>query len=186
MNIGKRPLRLVVTGVESTGKTTLAQAVSEHFGFPLALEAARYDPRVRQGNLNSSDLDRLTTLQFNAALEAEQQALKSQAAGLISDTGGIVMEMWGSAAFDTIPQRARNLQSWFDFYILCTPDIPWESDPLRSMPLEDDRWALHDRYVQRLNEAGYPWVKTKGSAPLERFLFVVQAIEGALEGFLNE
>ena len=51
MALKARPLRLVVTGVESTGKTTLAKAIAQHFGFPLALEVARFDQAVRHGNL---------------------------------------------------------------------------------------------------------------------------------------
>lgn len=186
MAIEARPLRLVVTGVESTGKTTLAHAVAQHFGFPLALEAARYDQRVRRGNLESSDLTRIAKLQFKAALEAEQHALKNRARGLISDTGGLVLEMWGNAAFSNVPKGARDLQNWFDFYILCTPDIPWEPDPLRTLPEAEDRLALHQKYVQRLHEGAYRWVETQGSTPLERFLSIVQAIEMALNRHINE
>ena len=64
MALKARPLRLVVTGVESTGKTTLAKAIAQHFGFPLALEVARFDQAVRHGNLKAHDLDRLAELQF--------------------------------------------------------------------------------------------------------------------------
>ena len=84
------------------------------------------------------------------------------------------------SSFGTVPNGSRTLQDWFDLYILCSPDIPWEPDPLRSLPNIDDRQALHARYVQRLNESDFTWVQTKGSAPLERFLSVVKAIETAL------
>jgi nicotinamide riboside kinase len=169
MDLKTRPLRLVVTGVESTGKTTLATQLSQHFGFPLALEAARYDARVQKGTI-----------------DAEREALNQGAAGLIADTGGLVLELWGASVFGVVPEEAHRLQNWFDFYILCSPDIPWESDPLRSMPQETDRLALHQRYIQRLDEAGYHWVETKGSAPLERFLFIVEAIETAFIRHINE
>jgi nicotinamide riboside kinase len=186
MDLKTRPLRLVVTGVESTGKTTLATQLSQHFGFPLALEAARYDARVQKGTIDERDLNRLVTLQFDAALTAEREALNQGAAGLIADTGGLVLELWGASVFGVVPEEAHRLQNWFDFYILCSPDIPWESDPLRSMPQETDRLALHQRYIQRLDEAGYHWVETKGSAPLERFLFIVEAIETAFIRHINE
>ena len=186
MALKARPLRLVVTGVESTGKTTLARAIAQHFGFPLALEVARFDQAVRHGNLEAHDLDRLAELQFNAALEAEQRALKSRAGGLISDTGGLVLEIWGTTAFETVPKGSRDLQRWFDFYILCTPDIPWEPDPLRSLPHHEDRMALHQAYIQRLHAGAYHWVETQGSAPKERFLSIVQAIEMAMKRHINE
>lgn len=186
MDITPRPLRVVVTGVESSGKTTMAQKISQYFQFPLALEAARYDPRVRRGEVDPKDLDRLIQIQFQAAMKAESQALQNNSAGMISDTGGLVLEIWGTAAFGSLPDDCQSLQRWFDLYILCPPNIPWEPDPLRSIPNIDDRIALHHLYLKRLQEEGYSWVEAKGTSSQERFLSVVPTIERASNRSLSE
>lgn len=186
MDITPRPLRVVVTGVESSGKTTMAQRISQHFQFPLALEAARYDPRVKRGEVDPKDLDRLIQIQFQAAIKAENEALQNNSAGMISDTGGLVLEIWSTAAFGSLPDGCQALQRWFDLYILCPPNIPWEPDPLRSLPNLDDRMALHRRYLKRLQEEGYVWVEAKGTSSNERFLSVVPTIERASNRSLSE
>jgi nicotinamide riboside kinase len=186
MGLRARPIRLVITGVESTGKSTLASAIARHFNYPLALEAARYDEKIQSGTFDVKDLNRLTEAQFNAAKEAQQKAETTGSGGMISDTGGLVLEMWGEAVFGEIPEGSRDLQHWFDLHIICPPDIPWEADVLRSLPNREDRLALHNCYIQRLEDAEVNWVQTKGSAPLERFLFTVQAIQMALNRHINE
>ena len=180
-----RPLRIVITGVESTGKSTLSKRLAQHFNFPLAAEIARSDVQVAQGHLAISDLNRLVIEQQTAAMDAYKYALKTEARGMISDTGGLVLEMWGMEVFKQRPEGCVSLQSWFDLHLLCTPEIPWEPDALRSLPHLEDRVRLNQVYVQCLTTRQHRWAQTQGSAPDERFLQAVRAIEQVLSDSVN-
>ena len=91
--------RIAISGVESTGKTTLAVALSKALGAEVAFEAARTDPRVRAGTIELPDLKRLAKAQWQACLAAEDRASKSQSSAVISDTDSTVIRMWGRWAF---------------------------------------------------------------------------------------
>ena len=45
------------------------------------------------------------------------------------------------------------------FYLLCKPDIPWESDPLRENP--NDRIKLFDIYKMELDNLGHKYYIVK-------------------------
>mgnify|MGYP002395586322 CR=1 FL=1 len=66
MNSGQ----IVITGVESSGKTTLSRLLADASGWPLLPERARTDPAVLTGTHGPADLERLLTEQATAAREA--------------------------------------------------------------------------------------------------------------------
>ena len=50
-------IRIAITGPESSGKTTLCQALSEHFNIGYIPEFARAYLEKTEGEYNQSDLD---------------------------------------------------------------------------------------------------------------------------------
>ena len=53
------PLRVVITGVENAGKSTLARHLSDALGWPSVPEAARSETAVKEGRTTPGDLQRL-------------------------------------------------------------------------------------------------------------------------------
>ena len=53
------PRRVVITGVENAGKSTLARHLSDALGWPLVPEAARTDDAVKENRTTPDDLQRL-------------------------------------------------------------------------------------------------------------------------------
>ena len=143
-------IRIAITGVESTGKTTLTEALSARLGGVAVRECARYDDAVIAGKATLATLEQLADTQAKACEVAVQRAGATGAACVVSDTDALVFRLWGEHAFDRAPAGLERLEAWPDLTLLCAPTIPWEADPLRSMPSLDDRLALHAAYAEAI------------------------------------
>lgn len=144
------PIKIAVTGVESTGKTTLTSALAAHLGGTTVRECARFDLDVQTGQVTLATLERLADEQWEACCVAERRAKDEGLRCVVSDSDAIVLSLWGEHVFGQAPSGLEPLTSWPDLVLLCVPNIPWEKDPLRSLPNLDDRLALHDRYLAAL------------------------------------
>lgn len=141
-------VKIVITGPESSGKTTLAKALAGHYRVSWVPEYARD---------YIDDLDR--PYQENDLLDIargqvarEDEAAAANPGLLICDTSLIVIKIWSEYRYgrshpwilEQIEQRP------VDSFLLCTPDIPWEPDPQRENP--DDRDELFKLYKRALED----------------------------------
>ena len=165
MNSGQ----IVITGVESSGKTTLSRLLADASGWPLLPERARTDPAVLAGTHGPADLERLLTEQATAAREAGPGPV-------LCDTGAVVLSIWSEVRFHHPLPDAPSIAREADLYLLCTPDLPWEPDPLRESPDLAERLALHERYVDRLTAWNLPYAPIRGNALEGRFQQAVAAL----------
>ena len=147
---GTQVIRIAVTGVESTGKTTLAQALSAVLGGVFVKECARFDAEVRAGAASLATLTRLANEQLLACQLAVAQAEREGTACVVSDTDATVLKLWGQHVHGHEPEGLDEWANWPQLTLLCTPNIPWEADPLRTLPNIDDRMALHAKYQHAL------------------------------------
>jgi NadR type nicotinamide-nucleotide adenylyltransferase len=155
-----RPLRVVVTGSESTGKTTLAGALAARFGAPWSAEYARlYLERVARP-LGPGDVESIARGQ----LEAED-AVRRTAAGLaVHDTDLLSTVVYARHYYGRCPawiERAA-LERRADLYLLCHPDVPWVADGLQR-DREQARAALHRLFGETLAEFAVATVDIRGS-----------------------
>lgn len=164
------PYRIVLTGPESSGKTTLAQQLSNHLEAPLVPEFARTYLSALQKPYELADLAYLQRGQ-----QAWEQFYQAQANNwLILDTDWTVYRIWlnhfspGSNLL--LPSRPWSLS------FLCSPDIPWECDPLREHPTK--RNDLFEEYKVLLEGTGWPFKVLSGN-PEERLEQALQAIQQA-------
>jgi NadR type nicotinamide-nucleotide adenylyltransferase len=124
--------RIVLTGPEATGKTTLASALARHFRAPWLPEMARaYATEVKR-ELTAVDAGIIAT----RAMAAEDAALAKDPPLLILDTDLIstvvyVRHYYGSCPV-WIEEAARARRG--DLYLLCEPDLPWTPDGVRDRP----------------------------------------------------
>ena len=81
--------RVVVTGVECSGKTTLSKQLAAHLGWAWVPEHARTHNDVLSGNVSESTFDALHESQTDAAAQAQ-----ATHHGVICDTGDLVLRLW--------------------------------------------------------------------------------------------
>lgn len=137
--------KVIITGPESSGKTTLCENLAQHFKLSFSKEFARFYLEKNGGNYNQSDL-----------LEIAKGQLLSEKNHQILDTDLITIKIWSEykyGACDTwILEKIKEQKLEQRFYLLCKPDIPWQSDPLRENP--DNRDELYEIYKMELEELG--------------------------------
>jgi NadR type nicotinamide-nucleotide adenylyltransferase len=149
-------IRIAITGPESSGKTTLAEALAVHFACPCILEFSRAYLMERGGNYTQSDLDAIAKGQLEMWRAKQGEDL------VICDTEMLVMKVWSEFKYGTCSDFILNAvnDQKFDHYFLCRPDIAWEEDPLREHP--EQREELFELYLNELISRQLPFTIVEG------------------------
>lgn len=155
--------RIVVTGPESSGKTTLCRALATAWDVPWVSEYAREYLQELSRLYRQDDLVRIAQEQWR-----RQQAAMGEGPFLFCDTGLLVLLIWSEVKYGQVdPWITQTLRAQpADLYLLCRPDIPWEPDPLRENP--DDREDLFVLYQQKLHTLGLSYRIITGALPEQR------------------
>jgi nicotinamide riboside kinase len=152
-------LKVVLTGPESSGKSSLCKQLAQHFGVDWVPEYARiylekngpeYDWNIFQEILNGH-------------LDWQAEALKRSSHPLIFlDTDLVNFIVWSNMVFKrSLSLGAKELAP--DprcHYLLLAPDLAWEPDPLRENPAE--REAIFEAHLQILKKHRLPFRVIKG------------------------
>ena len=135
-------IKVIVTGPESSGKTTLCQSLAEHYRVPWLPEYARTYLEQLDRAYQEEDLLRIAEEQ----VAQEDQLAQQKPPLLVCDTSLLVIKIWGNYRYGRChPWIEQQLaQRPVDYYLLCRPDIPWQPDPQRENP--DDRDELFVLY----------------------------------------
>jgi NadR type nicotinamide-nucleotide adenylyltransferase len=171
---------VVISGPESTGKTTLACRLAERYGTAWVPEYVRtylrdLPQRTPPSLVLWEDLDKVARGQ----LAAEDEAARSAHRLLLCDTDLHSTKVYCEHYFGRCPEwiaRAAR-QRRYDLHLLLGVDVPWTADPLRDRPsgraemLEAFRRELHDA-GRRVLEIGGGWE--------ERFTSAVGALDALL------
>ncbi len=151
------PLLICVTGAESTGKTTLAEYLAEKLDVPLVPEVAR----SYLAGMSGYDREDVLAIARQQHL-AECRSLE-RAPLVVADTDLTVIQVWWEEKYGELdPWLATALEGRSERrYLLPTPDLPWEFDPLRESP--HDRPRLHRRYLEVLEQGRFPFSEVSGT-----------------------
>lgn len=172
----------VLTGPESTGKTTLATDLSTHFNAPLVAEQARAY-LTGQPHYLPSDLIHLALMQSQAEqlqvqkFHAEERVARSAHGSvdgsvdgweesesmLFADTDLQVLYIWWREKYGAVPRSLVDAyyQQSPRCYLLCEPDLAWEADPQREN--RHDRRRLYELYCTDLDGRGLTYSVISGS-----------------------
>ena len=141
--------KIVITGPESTGKTTLASLLSEHYQMPKVAECARDYLNHLERDYTFDDV----ILMAKKQLKLESEATKNNTDFIFLDTDLLVFKIWIKEKYnkeiDWIEEHLKS--STGKTYLLCDIDIPWEFDELREHPNPTDRLRLFEAYKTQLN-----------------------------------
>lgn len=171
--------KVVITGPESTGKSTLSSRLSQHYQAPMVDEYARQYLKARRGKYAEADLLEIAKGQVRSADKASAKNPEL----LICDTGLEVIRIWSEYKYGkcdpAILKMAKERQP--HLYILLKPDIPWHPDPLRENP--NNREELYSIYRKTLADYHVPVVEI-GDYSEERFHRSILAINRLLDNSL--
>jgi nicotinamide riboside kinase len=135
-----------ISGPESSGKTSLAIALAQELGCAYIPEIARFYLKDH-GEYSFEDVEHIANLQLEAVRRAKDSSTSNF---MVLDSDHVVLEIWFQEKFNRLPSNWDQYKAeWgIDLHVLCSPDIPWEEDPLRENPFDRDR--LFQRYHERL------------------------------------
>lgn len=169
--------RIVLTGAECTGKSTLAQALSGYYGEPWTDEFVRSYVEGLDRQLEVGDLDPI----FRGQIAIEDAALEKATRFVIHDTNLLSSIIYANHYFGVISDWVNEafLSRDYTLYLLCsTEGIEWQADPgQRDSPAA--RTELQNKFKDSLSKLGLPFVELSGDETA-RFGEAIKAIDGAL------
>jgi len=173
----KKNIKVVITGAESTGKSTLAIQLAEYFNTNYLPEYAReYIERLNRP-YNYNDVEKIAIKQ----IELEQKFLKKANKILFVDTSLFITKNWFEIVYNQKPEwfEKKLVENIADFYLLCNNDLEWIPDNVRENGGEK-RNFLFEKYKTDLEKynANFEIVKSSGKV---RFLNAVSIISNYLK-----
>lgn len=171
--------RIVLTGAECTGKSTLAQALSGYYGEPWTGEFVRNYVDQLDRELIQVDLEPI----FRGQLAIEDASLHKATRFVLHDTNILSSIIYANHYFETTYDWANEafLTRDYTLYLLCSPDnIDWQADPgQRDSPIA--RAELQFKFKQSLDKLQLPYVELSGDETI-RFGEAIKAIDEVLAG----
>ena len=146
-------LKIIVTGPESSGKTTLCKQLSTHFNIPFTKEFARHYINSLERGYTQNDLVSIAKGQLECEFNYD-----------LLDTDLITIKIWSEYKYGScdkwILTQIEKQKSEKRFYLLCKPDIAWQADNQRENP--NNRMELFKIYKQELESLGHTYFIVEG------------------------
>src|SRR5262245_31245448 len=143
-------LKIVLTGPESIGKTTLARELARTYGTMWSEEFARSYAETKQSSLGPEDVEPIALGQ-----QANEDAAIASARDLVILATELVSTyVYGCYYYGVCPpwiERAAR-ERLGDLYLLPELELPFETDLVRDTA--EARIALHERFADTLRTIG--------------------------------
>jgi NadR type nicotinamide-nucleotide adenylyltransferase len=153
--------KIVVLGPESTGKSSLCEALAKHYNTNWCPEYAR---QYLSENGTDYSYENLLTI-AKGQLNDEEEYVQKTKDLLIIDTDMYVMKVWCEYVFNNchpfILEKINERK--YDAYLLCDIDLPWTADEMREYPNEGPRKELFTIYKEMLMNQKTPWGIVSGT-----------------------
>ncbi|MBK6611474.1 MAG: AAA family ATPase [Sphingobacteriales bacterium] len=177
------PIRIAITGPESSGKSVLAKLLTQNFS------PANWVPEFARTYLTALPPSQAYTFSDLPLIANAQQILENEIAKtpnikwLFADTEALVVKIWAQIRFGqqhpTIETIWQQQAQQYALYLLTAPDLPWQPDPLRETPLSQTRWQLFDLYKTYLTQTNRRFTIIQGE-PSQRLNIAKTAIKQLL------
>ncbi len=169
--------RVVVAGAESTGTTTLAQALATHYKTECVPEYGRAYSEVKFGDGDVEWLSGEFVTIARMQLALEDKAARSSSPLLICDTDALATSIWHERYVGGRNEDIERVASSrrYAAYILTSNDIAFVQDGYRDG--EHLRDWMTRRFREELSKRSEPWIEVRGSGE-ERLAAAVAHIDG--------
>ena len=150
--------KIIITGPECSGKSTLGKYLSKELGFDYLTESSVKYLNDAKRPYEFSDLKKIAQLQN----QLEIDAMNHSESTIICDTSFLVLYIWSYVRFGKVgPFIMKGLgERQNDLYLLCKPDLNWEPGPYRENP--QNRIELFNLYLKWLTENEYEFFVVQG------------------------
>jgi len=150
--------KILLTGTESCGKTTLTKYLGKIFHTSWSEEAGRFYANKFLGDNEDvytlKDFQRITYMQYEADMDALRKANKV----VFYDTDALVtlyyLNLYLNIPNDPLIEGFVD-PSRYDAVLLCTPSVKWVDDGMRFMGKQNRREELHKELEKMYFERGF-------------------------------
>lgn len=145
-------------GPESTGKSTMAKRLAEHYNTEWVPEVAR--EIVSNNDFTIDDIIKIGHAQTNRILEKTKTANKI----LFCDTDLITTQIYCRHYLKVVPPILFELEKQinFDRYFLFEPDVPWVADGMRDLGESDKRKEMLGIFKMELDKRSINYLAVRG------------------------
>ncbi|MCK9303290.1 MAG: ATP-binding protein [Bacteroidales bacterium] len=158
---------IVLTGPESTGKTTLGRQLAQRYnnGVFVPEYAREYVEKLQCVNRSYTyeDVETIAQHQVTNLIEA-QSRFTFDTQYVFVDTYLIITKIWFIHCYKSYPQWIDESLRHFhvNMVLLCKPDLPWKPDPVRENGDDEMRNVLYNEYLQEIKAFGFPYSEIGG------------------------
>lgn len=176
-------IKIALFGPESTGKTTLAKQLAEHYKTAWAPEFARdYLQEKWEKTAQICDVNDMLPIAYGQT-KLENESLSIANKYLFCDTNLMVTKVFSEVYYnfcDPILDKAARKHK-YDLIFLTDIDVPWEKDDLRDKP--EGRESVFAVFKQTLIEHDKPFITLSGDKELrlKKAVAIIDDLEKALK-----
>jgi NadR type nicotinamide-nucleotide adenylyltransferase len=147
-----KPKIIVITGAESTGKSTLTERLANHFSVPYLPEIAREYIESLDRKYNYTDVENIAKTQITQF----NKIANTDAPYIFLDTWLIVTKIWFEFVYNKTPDwLIKEIEKTkIDLFLVCDIDLPWIYDPVRENGGEN-RKILQNKYIENIIKFNY-------------------------------
>ncbi len=151
-------LKIAIIGPESTGKSELSKKLADYFQCEWVPEFAREYVENLDRPYTFEDVCKIAENQIQQEVKYE----KAEKEIVIFDTELIITKVWFLYCYNECPQFLQDQldKKYFDMYLLCAPDLPWEPDPVREHG--SDRDYFFNWYKKEIEILNKPYFVVTG------------------------
>lgn len=157
-------IRVLITGTESTGKTSLTKILAKLYHTSWSYEVGRYYTSEFMGGnediYTDEDFMRLAHLQY----EQDQQALHNANRVCFFDTDAVVNQYYSELYLNHNVPYIENFAKAdrYDLVLMLKPDVGWVDDGMRLNGDTEKRWLLHEHLKQMYLNRGFTLTEIGG------------------------
>lgn len=154
-----KPKIIVITGAESTGKSTLTERLANHFEVTYIPEIAREYVENLNRKYTYSDVENIAKMQ----IAKFDSISKSDAPYIFVDTWLIVTKIWFEFVYNKTPDWLIReiLKTKIHLFLVCDIDLPWIYDHVRENGGENRR-ILQNKYIENIKNFGFDYKIVSG------------------------